>query len=96
MEPISDDELQRLRDFLQDQLFTDNDLQNARRWKLHQLHGVLPQIIATIERQRADLSAKQQRIERLEDKLDAWNDLYGSDDWRSVLAAEMELEEPST
>lgn len=47
-------------------------------------------IIATIEQQRAELSAKDRRIEIMEAKLDAWHDLYGSEDWRSVLAAEME------
>lgn len=47
-------------------------------------------IIATIEQQRAELSAKDRRIELMEAKLDAWHDLYGSEDWRSVLAAEME------
>jgi len=47
-------------------------------------------IIATIEQQLAKLSAKDRRIEIMESKLDAWHDLYGSEDWRSVLAAEME------
>ena len=50
------------------------------------------ELIAAIEQQREELAAKQRRIERLEAKLDAWHDLYGSEDWRSVLAAEMEGE----
>lgn len=79
-----------LLEFLSVQLFTDGDLQNARRWKCRLLHGALPEIIATIEQQRAELSAKDRRIELLEAKLDEWHDLYGSEDWRSVLAAEME------
>lgn len=91
MEPISDDELQRLRNRLR---VMDGPMcaeMPAVYVTKTELHGLLARLDAA-ESRAADADRMQRRIERLESKLDAWHNLYGSEDWRSVLAAEMEVD----